>query len=82
METVPKTSKREEEAKDGARAYESNKIPIIASADAIVDPYTVVVLCLYAVVADPAMVTAWRPPDVASLAVFGRNIHRSSRGSG
>ena len=56
-------------------AYKAYKVPVIASANAVIDPDTVMVLSFNTVVADPTVMASWRSPDVARLAVLGREVH-------
>lgn len=74
---MAKASKGEEYPYKGSCAHKREEVSIIPSAYAIVDPYAMVVLSLYTIVTYSAMVTSWRPPNVASFAVFGRDIHGS-----
>lgn len=70
----------EENAEQCARAYECKEVAVVAAADAIVYPHTVVVLSLNAVVAHSAMMASWWSPYIAGLTIFGRDVHSSIRG--
>ncbi len=65
----------QENRQQRARADECKKVPIIPSAHAIVEPDAVMILGLDTVVAGTTMMTSQRTPDVASLAILGRNIN-------
>ena len=51
---------------------------VITSADAIIEPNTVMVMPIDTVVADTAMMGTRRSPNVAGSAVFHRYFHRGS----
>ena len=57
---------------------ECEEVSIIASSDAVVDPDTMMIGRLDAVVAEAAVVSPGRSPDVAGLAVLCRHFHSSS----
>lgn len=61
------------------RGDKCEKVAVVAPADAVVEPHTVVVLGFYAVVAKTAMVGARRAPDIAGFAVFGWDFHSGCR---
>lgn len=63
------------QGKYGCRADEGEKIAVVATANAVVEPYTVMVLGLNTVVAQAAMMSAWRTPQLARLAVLDRDLH-------
>jgi hypothetical protein len=70
---------QDEETQRSAEGKECEEISVVSASNAIVDPNTVVILGLNAVVADSTVVTSRWPPDVASFAVLGWHFH-SSRG--
>lgn len=74
-QAVSETGEREEDTEKGARAHEGEKIPVVSSSDAVVDPYTMVVLCFYAAITYSAMVTSRWPPNIARLTVLCRYVH-------
>ena len=62
-----------------ACAYKAEEIAIVSSPDTIIDPHTVMIQALNAIVADPAMMASWRPPNVAGLTIFSRHVHSGVR---
>ncbi|KFY21059.1 hypothetical protein V493_07584, partial [Pseudogymnoascus sp. VKM F-4281 (FW-2241)] len=56
------------------------EIPVVATADAVVEPHAVVVVRLDAVIADAAVVAAGRTPDMTGLAVFDGDLHGCAGG--
>ncbi len=72
---MSEAGEHEENAKEGARAHKREEIPVVSSSNAVIDPYTMMVLCFYAAVTYSAMMTSWRPPDVACLTVLCGNVH-------
>ena len=76
-DNVAQTRKRKEKSQKCASTDKAEEESVVAPPYTIVDPDTVMIQRLYTVVADSAVVTAWRPPDVARLAVFDRYIHGS-----
>ena len=76
FQAMTQAAKDQVETKYCPRAYESKKVSIVSSPDAIVDPGAVVVLSLNAVVTDSAVMAPRRPPDVARFAIFGRVLER------
>ena len=74
-QAVSEARKGKEDTKESSRAYEGEEIPIISSPNAIIDPYTMMVLCFYATVTHSAMVTSRRPPDITCLTVLSGNVH-------
>ena len=73
----PRLPKLRKKSKQGPRAHKAEKIAIVPSPNAIVDPNAVMVLVLNAIIADSTVMAARRPPYVASLAVLGGYIHCS-----
>jgi len=69
------TCGEQEQAKDCAEAYEREEVPVVAPSDTVVQPYTMVVLRLDAVVADATVMGARRAPYVAAFAVLGWDFH-------
>lgn len=63
------------QSKNGCRADEGEKITVVATTNAVVEPYTVMVLGLNTVVAQAAVMSAWRTPQLACLAVLDRDLH-------
>ena len=74
-EAMAETGEGQEEAKECCGADESDEISVVAPANTIVDPNAMVVLGFYTIIANSAMVTPGRSPDVAGLAVFCRHVH-------
>ena len=66
---------RKKEAEYGASADKAKEVPVIPTADTVVQPNTVMVQSLDAVVAYSAVIASWWPPDIATFAVLDRNIH-------
>lgn len=64
------TQHNEIQAENGGGCHECEKVPVVAAANAVVKPDTVVVLCFDAIVADAAVVAARRTPDAAGTAIF------------
>lgn len=79
---MSETGEGEKDAKEGARADKRKEIPIISSPDAIIDPYTMMVLCFNAAVTYSAMMTSRRPPNITCLTVLGGNVHGAIRRTG
>ena len=75
LQDVPKAPEDEENSKQGPRAHEGKEVSIVSSSHAIVDPYAMVVLGLYAIVTYSAVVTPWRSPNVTGLAILGWDVH-------
>lgn len=67
--------KSEKDSQKGTGADKGEEVPVIAPANAIVEPNAVVILSIYAVVADTAVVATWRSPDVAGFAILYRYFH-------
>lgn len=78
-QAVSKACKGKEDTKEGSRAYKGKEIPIISSPNAIIDPYTMMVLCFYATVTNSAMMTSRRPPNITCLTVLSGNVHGAIR---
>lgn len=57
------------------RRDEGEEIAVVSSSHTVVDPNTMMILSLDAVVTYPAMVTTCRSPDIASFAVLGWHFH-------
>lgn len=67
--------KSEKDSQKGTGADKGEEVPVIAPANAVVEPNTVVILSVYAVVADTAVVATRRSPDVAGFAILYRYFH-------
>ena len=74
-QTVAKATKGQECTQEGTPADKSEEEAIIASPYAIINPDTVMVYSLNAIIAHPTMVAPWRPPNVAGFTVLGRHVH-------
>ena len=74
-QAVTEAAKCQEDAQKRARSDKSEEVAIIASANAVVEPEAMMILCFGAVVANATVMSARRSPYVAGLAVFGRNLH-------
>lgn len=77
-DNLGKTCTEEKQAKNGGRSDEREEIPIVSTADAVIEPDTVMVLSLDTVVANPTMMTSRWPPDVAGFAILCRHFHCGS----
>jgi hypothetical protein len=66
---------KEQEAQKSERANKNKEVTVVATANAVVDPDTVMVLRLDTVVTDAAMMGARRAPDIAAFAVLCWNFH-------
>ena len=75
---MAKASKCEEYSKDSSSADEGKEIAIISPANAIVDPYAMMVLRLNAVVTDSTMVAPRWAPYVARLAILDADVDGGS----
>ena len=78
-QAVSEAGEGKEDTKEGSRAYKGKEIPIISSPNAIINPYTMMVLCFYATVTNSAMVTSRRPPNITCLTVFSGDVHGAIR---
>lgn len=67
--------KSEEDSQKGTGADKGEEVAVVAPANAVVEPNTVVILSVYAVVTDTAVVATRRSPDVAGFAVLYRYFH-------
>lgn len=67
------------DSKKGSRSYKEEEIAVVASADTIIQPDTVVILCFDTVVTYAAVVTSRWSPDVTALTVLGRNLKETVR---
>jgi hypothetical protein len=65
----------QEKAHDGTRCHERQKVAVVAAANAIVEPNTVMILRFDAGITHAAMVCSWRAPDIARFAEFDRHFH-------
>lgn len=74
------TRANQKQGQESGRAHKSEEVAIVAPAHTVVQPDTVMVESFHAIIAHSAVVAARRPPDVASFAVFDRDIHRSHVG--
>ena len=74
---LDETKAEEEEPEDCTGCNEGEEISVIAASNAVVEPDTVMILGLDAVIAYSAMVSSRRTPDIASLAILGRDFHSS-----
>jgi hypothetical protein len=74
-----KTSGEKVKTQDRSSCYEGEEVTVVATTDTIVDPHTVMILRLDAVIADSTVVTSWWTPDIASLAILYGHLHGSSR---
>jgi hypothetical protein len=74
-EDLYKTSCHSIEAQQRPGGDEGKEKSVVALADAVVDPYTVVVVALYTVVTQSAMVPTRRSPDVACPTVLHWHFH-------
>ena len=63
---------------NGRGSEEREEVSIIASADTVIYPDTVMVGRLNAIVAETAVVSTRRSPDVAGFAILCRHFHGSS----
>lgn len=72
----------EKQTKKRGCTDEGEKVAVIPSAHTVVDPYTVMVQSLDAVIADPAMIAPSRTPDIAGLAILDWHVHGCCRGGG
>jgi len=57
------------------RRDEGEEVTVVSSSYTVIDPDTVMILSLNAVVTYPAMVTTCRSPDIAGFAVLGWHFH-------
>ena len=69
------TGPDDKQAQQGRGRDKYKEETVVAASDAIVEPNTVVILCLDAIVANPTVMGAGRAPDVAAFAVFGGHLH-------
>lgn len=74
------TGPKEEKRKDSRGTDKGKKVPVVAAADTVVKPDTMVVQGLDAIIANTTVIAARRSPDVACLAVLHRHIHCSHFG--
>lgn len=56
---------------------EGEEVAVVATTDAIIEPYTVMVLRLDAIIAYSAVVASRWAPDIAGLAILDRHLHGS-----
>ena len=77
-QTVPKAGEGKKDAQYSTETNEGKEVSVITPSNTVVDPPAMVVLCLYAVIANPAMMAPGRPPDVACLTIFGWHVHGCS----
>jgi hypothetical protein len=68
-------SPEEKKPKKSRCTDEDEKVAVVATTNAVVEPHAVVVLRLDTVVADATVVGARWAPDVAALAVLGWHLH-------
>lgn len=64
------------------RGDKCKEISVIAFSDTVIEPDTVVVVGLDTVIAEAAVMSTRRAPDVASPAVLNRDFHGSRVGLG
>jgi hypothetical protein len=80
LRTIHKNMRqRRSRQKLGEKSAGRNKgkeITIVAATDAVVQPHAVVVQCFHTVVTPSTVVATRRSPDVTSLAILYRDIHR------
>lgn len=74
---MAETGEGEEDSQNRTKADEGEEVSVIAPPYAVIDPHTVVILRLYAIIANSAVVAARGAPDVTGLAILGRDIHGS-----
>lgn len=65
----------QEQTQNSARCDKGEEISVVASADAVVQPHAVMVLRLHAGIADTAVVSTGRTPNIARLAVLDWYLH-------
>ena len=72
----------QEQSQNGSACDVGEEVSVVPPADAVIEPYAVVVLRLDTIVANTAVVRARWAPDVARLAVLGGDFHCLCLGSG
>ena len=72
---MAQTGESQVKTQEGCRTNEGEEITIVASADAVVQPHTMVIQSFDTIVAHSTMIASRWSPDIAALAVFHRYIH-------
>jgi hypothetical protein len=75
---MSKTCKGQECTEKCTRGDKSEKVSIVATPDAIVQPNAMVIECFDTIIADSAVIASRRSPDIAGLAEFDRYVHSRS----
>ena len=76
---VPNACAEEVDSQKRSAKHESEEVAVVPPADAVVEPDAVMVLSLDTIIAYSAVVAARWTPDIACLAVFGRNLECTIR---
>ena len=79
---MPEACEGKENSQKGTGADKGKEVSVVPATNAVVEPNTVMILGVDAVVADTAVVTARRSPDVAGFAIFHGYVHRCGRRAG
>lgn len=72
---LPEAAKGKEKSQERSGANKGEEVAVVSAAHTIVQPDTMVIKCLNAVVAHPAVIASRWSPNVACLTVFDRDVH-------
>lgn len=81
-EHLEETCADEVGSENRGRGNKGKEISVVAFSDTVVEPHTVVVMGLDAVVTEATVVSTRRPPDIASSAVLNWDFHGRRVGLG
>jgi hypothetical protein len=74
-EDMRQTSPEQKQTEQSRGANEHEEVPIITTSDAVIEPDTMMILGLDAIVANTTVMGTRRSPDVAAFAILGWNLH-------
>lgn len=63
-QTVTQAGEHQQQTQERGRCDKGKEVAVVPSANAIVEPHTVMVQGFNAIVADSTMITSWRSPDI------------------
>jgi hypothetical protein len=72
---VRQTRTQDIESHERPRSDKCEEIAIIPTANTVIEPYTVVIVILDAVITNSTVVSSGWPPDIAGFAIFYRHLH-------